>query len=122
MLVLLFCTRLFGHLFSVCYTFRTGNYKTFRWNSLELCFHSEIDTVFYSCIDHGFTYNSLLEVIKRYSRSHQKVILLNLKMFNYVVGYLFLCNDKKYIIIRNLFQKLSIFKTELTCSNIFLTR
>ena len=54
MLVLLFCTRLFGHLFSMCYTFQTDDYKTARWNSLEPCFHLEIDTVFYSCIDHGF--------------------------------------------------------------------
>ena len=96
--------------------------KTAQWVSLEPCFHLEIDTVFYSCIDHGFRYNSLLEFIKRYSHNYQKVILLNLKMFNYVVGYLFFCNNKKYIIIQNLFQKLSIFKTELTCSKIFLTR
>ena len=53
-LVLLFCTRLFGHLFSMCYTFETDDYKTAQWNSLEPCFHLEIDTVFYSCIDHGF--------------------------------------------------------------------
>ena len=66
--------------------------------------------------------NSLLEFIKRYSHNYQKVILLILKMFNYVVGYLFFCNNKKYIIIQNSFQKLSIFKTELTCSKIFLTR
>ena len=73
MLVLLFCTRLFGHLFSMCYTFQTDDYKTARWNSLEPCFHLEIDTVFYSCIDHGFRYNSLLEFIKSYSRNYQKV-------------------------------------------------
>ena len=85
----------------MCYTFQTDDYKTARWNSLEPSFHLEIDTVFYSCIDHGFRYNSLLEFIKRYSGNYQKVILLNLKMFNYVVGYLFFCNNKKYI----LFQK-----------------
>ena len=82
-------TRLFRHLFSMCYTFQTDNYKTAPSNSLEPCFHSEIDTVFYSCIDHGFRYNSLLEFFKRYSANYQKVILLNLKMSNYVVGYLF---------------------------------
>ena len=32
------------------------------------------DTVFYSCIDHGFRYDSLLEFIKRYSGNYQKVI------------------------------------------------
>ena len=106
----------------MCYTFQTDDYKTDRWNSLEPCFHLETDTIFYSCIGHGFRYNSLLEFIKRYSRNYKKVILLNLKMFNYVVGYLFFCNNKKYIIIRYLFQKLSIFKTELNCSEIFLTR
>ena len=106
----------------MCYTFQTDDYKTTRWNSLETCFHLETDTVFYSCIDHGFRYNSLLEFIKRYSHNYQRVILLNMKMFNYVVGYLFFCNNKKYIIIQNSFQKLSIFKTELTCSKIFLTR
>ena len=89
-LVLLFCTRLFHHLFSMCYTFQTDNYKTAPSNSLERCFHLEIDTVFYSCIDHGFRYNSLLEFIKRYSGNYRKVILLNLKMSNYVLGYLFL--------------------------------
>ena len=70
----------------MCYTFQTDDYKTAQWNSLEPCFHLEIDTVFYSCIDHGFRYNSLLEFIKRYSCNFQKVILLNLKMFNYVVS------------------------------------
>ena len=105
--------RLFGHLFSMCYTFQTDDYKTARCNSLEPCFYLEIDTVFYSCIDHGFRYNYLLKFIKRYSRNYEKVILLNLKMFNYVVGQLFFCNNKKYIIIRSLFHKLSIFKTEL---------
>ena len=104
------------------YTFQTDDYKTARWNSSEPCFHLEIDTVFYSCIDHGFRYNSLLEFIKRYYRNYQKVIFLNLKMFKYVVGYIFFCNNKKYIIIQILFQKLSIFKKELTCSKIFLTR
>ena len=68
------------------YTFETGDYKTARWNSLEPCFHLEIDTVFYSCIGHSFRYNSLLEFIKRYTRNYQKVSLLNLKMFNYVIG------------------------------------
>ena len=76
----------------MCYTFQTDVYKTARWNSLE------IDTVFYSCIDHGLRYNSLLEFIKSYSRNYRKVILLNLKMFNYVVGYSFFCNSKKYIL------------------------
>ena len=85
-LVLLFCTRLFGHLFSMCYTFQTDNYKTARCNSLEPCLHLEIDAVFYSCVDHRFRYNFLLEFIKRYSCNYQKIILLNLKMFNYVVG------------------------------------
>ena len=74
MLVLLFCTRLFGHLFSMCYTFQTDDYKTARLNSLEPSLHLEI--VFYSCIDHGFRYNSLLEFIKRYSCNYQKVILI----------------------------------------------
>ena len=76
-----------GHLFSMCYTFQTDDYKTARWNSLEPCFHLEIDAVFYSCIDHGLTYNSLLELIKnkRYFRNYQMAFLLNLKMFNYVV-------------------------------------
>ena len=68
------------------YTFQTDEYKTARWNSLELFFRLEIDTVFYACIDHGFIYNSLLEFIKRYSLNYGKVVLLNLKMFNYVVG------------------------------------
>ena len=102
----------------MCYAFQADNYKTAQWNSLERCFHLDtdtvIDTVFYSYIDHGFRYNSLLGFIKRYSHNYQKVILLNLKMFNYVVGYLFFRNNKKYIITQNLFQKLSIFKTELT--------
>ena len=60
--------------------------------------HLEIDTVFYSCIDHGFRYNSLLEFFKRYSRNYQKVILLDLKMFNYVVGFLFFCNNNSKFI------------------------
>ena len=50
----------------MCYTFQTDDYKTARWNSLEPCLHLEIDTVFYSYTDHGFRYNSLLEIIKRY--------------------------------------------------------
>ena len=74
------------HLFFVCYTFQTDDFKTTQWNCLEPYFHLETDTVFYSCIDHGFRYNSLLEFIKRYSRNYQKVFWLNLKMFNYVVG------------------------------------
>ena len=69
-LVFLFCTRLFGYLFSMCYTFQTDDYKTARCNSLEPCFYLEIDTVFYSCRDHGFRYNSLLEFIKSYSRNY----------------------------------------------------
>ena len=72
--------------------------KTAQWVSLEPCFHLEIDTVFYSCIDHGFRYNSLLEFFKRYSRNYQKVILLDLKMFNYVVGFLFFCNNNSKFI------------------------
>ena len=84
-LVLLICTWLIGICF-LCYTFQTDDFKTTRWNCLEPYFHLETDTVFYSCIDHGFRYNSLLQFIKRYSRNYQKVTLLNLKMFNYVVG------------------------------------
>ena len=61
MLVLLFRTRSFGDLVSMCYTFQTDDYRTARWNSSGPCFHLEIDAVFYSCIDHGVSYNSLLK-------------------------------------------------------------
>ena len=107
----------------MCYTFQTDDYKTVRWSSSETCFHLEIDTDFYSCIDYGFRYTVILywNLLKSIPIINIKVILLDLKMFNYMVGYLFFCNNKKYIIIRNLFQKLGIFKTELTCSKIFLT-
>ena len=70
----------------MCYTFQKDDYKTARWNSLEPCFHLEIDTVFLFMYRPWVRYNSLLEFIKRCSRNYQKVILLNLKMFNYLVG------------------------------------
>ena len=72
MLVLLFRTQLFGYLFSMLYLSwnvnvacfierQTDDYRTAQWNSLGSCFHLEIDVVFYSCIEHGVRYNSLLE-------------------------------------------------------------
>ena len=88
MLVLLFCTRLFGHLFSMCYTFQTDHYK--NWYNYKNWYYIEIDTVFYSCIDHRFRYNSLLQFIKRYSRIYQKVLSLNLKiLILWLITYFF---------------------------------
>ena len=40
---------------------QTDDYRTVKWNSLVSCFHIETDPVFYSRIDHGVWYNSLLE-------------------------------------------------------------
>ena len=107
-----YCLAIYFQCVVLC-AIQTGDYKTAPWNSLKPCFHLENDTVFYSCRDHGFRYNFLLEFIKRYSHNYQKVILLNLRIFNYVAVQLFFCYNKQYIIIRNLFQKLSILKTEL---------
>ena len=65
MLALLFLIRLFGHLFSMCYTFHgatirfhgtsnRNNSRTLQWNSSGLIFHLKIDAVFYSCIISSF--------------------------------------------------------------------
>ena len=89
------------------------NYRTSQWNSSRLCFHLEIDDVFYSCIDHGVRYNSLLENVQLsngYFAGFENV-------FTCLVTYFFCCH-KKCIIIQNLFQTLSIFKIELTCTKI----
>ena len=45
----------------MCYTFQTDGYRTAQWKSSGPCFHLEIAAVFYSCVDQGVRYNSLLE-------------------------------------------------------------
>ena len=64
---------------------------------------------FYSCIDHAVRSNSLLENFT------WKVILLNLKMSKDLFPYY----HKRHSIIQNLFQKLNIFKTEHSSSEIW---
>ena len=58
-LVLLFCTWMFGHLFSMCYTFHGASIWHISWNVKQRAtqwnfsgsgFHLKIDAVFYSCI------------------------------------------------------------------------
>ena len=90
-LVLLFCTRLFGHLFSMCYIFQYVGHLFSIFSMWYVEFFRALFSFrkwycfFFSCIDQAFRYNSLLEFIVKYSHNYQKVILLNLKMFNYVV-------------------------------------
>ena len=71
-------------------TSNADDYRISQWNSSGPCFDLEID-VFYSCIDHGVRYNSLLE-----KRNYKKVILLNLKMFLFAWLLLFLLSQKIY--------------------------
>ena len=72
-------------------------------------------------------FNSCIDPILYWkSRNHRNAILLNLKIFLcawwpifYFFFFLFFCNHKRQSIIQNLFQKLNIFKTERSSSEIW---
>ena len=51
-------------------------------------------------------------------RNYRKVILLNLKML-FCVWWPIFCYHKRHSIVQNLFQKLSIFKTESSSSKVW---
>ena len=91
---------------------RREDYRTVQWNFLGPHFHLKIDA-FYSCIDHGVRSNFLLENIIT-----QGLFCWIWKCF-YVLDDLFLCYHKRSSSIQNLFQKLSIFKTECSSSEIW---
>ena len=106
MLVLLFCTWIFG-----CYAFHKrqystfhgtsnrGDYRTVQWNSSGPVIHLTMDA-FFPFIDHGVNSDSLFE-----------------NVFMCFMNYFF-CYCKRHSIIQNLFQ-LSIFKTEHSSSEIW---
>ena len=112
MLVLLFCTRMFFHLFlMLCFSWNINIacFMEHQTQSLGTQFSFKNWYFFYSCRDLGVRSNSLLEnayLLKGYFAEFANVFMC-LKIYFFAIT--------KDSIIQNLFQKLSIFKTE--CSS-----
>ena len=118
MLLLLFRTWLFGHIFSVFY---------FSWNVIRACLMEQTgttieqfngipqDTLF---ILKSILLNSCIDIILYWrSCNHRNAILLNLKRFlcawwPFFFFSFFFTIIKDISIIQKLFQELNIFKTE----------
>ena len=93
-------------------TSNRDDYGIVQWNSLGPGFHLKIDAFFYLCIDHAVRSNSLLEnteLSKGYFAEFENVFVC-------LVTYFFAI--AKDSIIQNLFQKLSILKTERSSSEV----
>ena len=83
------------------------DYRTVQWNSSRLGFHLKID--FFKFMNRS---NSLLEIAslsKSYAAEFENI---------FISFFFFFCNHKRHSTIQHLFQKLNIFKTERSSSEI----